>query len=227
MRDRFEPPKPWRTLLDLERPIPTLPSFTRARAITRAREAVTNPPRAALLSRAAGLPRWTLPLAVAAASLGTFAIAHRIDSAAQPPVRLVVADAPVGTVIQAKLRGWTALPLEPEARAAPVEAAGMHDGLARRAARVVAPSPDELLLLQGARAAVAAADFTTARDALQEHARRFPSGQLAEEREALRVKTLLGLGRSQEARQAARAFEARFPDSVLGPTVSNLTRAPL
>ena len=224
MRDRFEPPKPWRTLLDLERPIPTLPAFTRARAITRAREALANPAPAPLSIRAAGMPRWTLPLAIAGASLGTFAVAHRIDSAAQPPVRLVVADAPVGAVTRAKAGGWRVPPLEPEASAAPAETGSAHE---RRALRATAPSPDELLLLQGARAAVAASDFTTARDALQEHARRFPSGQLAEEREALRVKTLLGLGRPQEARQAARAFEARFPDSVLGPAVSNLTRAPL
>jgi len=223
MRDRFEPPKPWRTLLDLERPIPTLPAFTRARAITRAREAIANPP-APLLIRTVGMPRWTLPLAIAGASLGTFAVAHRIDSAAQPPVRLVVADAPVGTVTRAKAGGWRVLPLEPEASAAPVETSSARE---RRPSRPPAPSLDELLLLQGARAAVAASDFTTARDALQEHARRFPSGQLAEEREALRVKTLIGLGKPQEARQAARAFEARFPDSVLGPAVSNLTHAPL
>jgi TolA-binding protein len=81
--------------------------------------------------------------------------------------------------------------------------------------------------LQSARAAVAASDFVTAREALLEHARRFPAGQLAEEREALRVKTLLGLGRAQDARRAARAFEARFPDSVLGPAVTRLTREPL
>jgi hypothetical protein len=224
MRDRFEPPKPWRTLLDLERPIPSLPAFTRARAIARARDAIGNPPQAPLVMRAAGIPRWTLPLAIAGASLATFGVAHHIDSAAQPPVRLVVADAPLGMATNSKPRAWGSL--EPEASAASDETSGARDGLARRAPRASAPSPGELLLLQGARAALAASDFATARNALLEHARRFPSGQLTEEREALRVKTLLGLGRPQEARQAARAFEARFPDSVLGPAVSSLTLAP-
>jgi len=191
--------------------------------MARARDAVTNPPSVPLVVRVAGMPRWTLPLAIAGASLGTFAVAHHIDSAAQPPVRLVVADAPPASTGGAKHRVFGAFELE--ASAAPAEAGGAPDELARRAGRATAPSPDELLLLQGARAAVAASDFATARTALQEHARRFPSGQLTEEREALRVKTLIGLGRPQEARQAARAFEARFPGSVLGPAVSSLTHA--
>jgi len=225
MRDPFEPPKPWRTLLDLERPIPSLPAFTRARAVARAREALSSPPSVPLVVRVIGLPRWTLPLAIAGASLGTFAVAHHIDSAAQPPVRLVVADAPLALATRPKGPAWGALELE--ASAAPAETSDMRDGQPRRAPRsTTAPSPDELFLLQGARAAVAASDFAAARSALQEHARRFPTGQLTEEREALRVKTLIGLGRPQEARQAARAFEARFPGSVLGPAVSSLTGAP-
>jgi len=224
MRDPFEPPKPWRTLLNLERPIPSLPAFTRARAVARAREAISSPPSVPLVVRVTGMPRWTLPLAIAGASLGTFAVAHHIDSAAQPPVRLVVADAPPALTTGPKRPVWGALELE--ASAAPAENDGAHDGQPRRPPRTTAPSPDELLLLQGARAAVAASDFATARNALQEHARRFPAGQLTEEREALRVKTLIGLGRPQEARQAARAFEARFPGSVLGPAVSSLTGAP-
>src|SRR4051812_13297698 len=109
MRDRFEPPKPWRTLLDLERPIPSLPNFTRARAMARARDAITQRSSVPLVARAAGMPGWTLPLAIAAASLGTFAVAHHIDSAAQPPVRLVVADAPLGTPISGMPRPWGSL----------------------------------------------------------------------------------------------------------------------
>jgi hypothetical protein len=50
---------------------------------------------------------------------------------------------------------------------------------------------------------------------LAEHGRRFPSGSLAEEREALRVRALSGSGQSDAARRAARAFATRFPRSVL------------
>src|SRR3569623_1811607 len=144
--------------------MPSLPAFTRARAMARAKEAVVNPPALPLMARAAGLPRWTLPLAIAGASLATFAIARHIDSVAQPPVRLVVADAPPGTSPRARPRAWSAL--EPEATAVAAETGGTREGLSRRAPHTAsAPAPDELLLLQGARAAVAASDFATAREA--------------------------------------------------------------
>ena len=44
-------------------------------------------------------------------------------------------------------------------------------------------------------------------------------GRLAQEREALRVGSLLGLGRTDEAQCAARAFAARFRRSALLPLV--------
>jgi hypothetical protein len=83
-------------------------------------------------------------------------------------------------------------------------------------------SPDELRLLRQARAAVARRDFTAALVRIAEHTRRFKDGRLEEEREALRVKALSGLGRTQEARRAADAFEASFPRSVLLPAVKQM-----
>jgi hypothetical protein len=83
----------------------------------------------------------------------------------------------------------------------------------------------ELRLLRKARVAVARGDFATALSPLAEHARRFKNGRLAEEREALRVKALAGLGRTEEARRAAAAFRARFPRSVLRPAVSEMPTA--
>jgi outer membrane protein assembly factor BamD (BamD/ComL family) len=73
----------------------------------------------------------------------------------------------------------------------------------------------ELRILERARAAVAAGDFSAALRAIANHQRRFPAGRLQEEREALRVKALSGLGRSDEARRAAERFRERFPRSVL------------
>ena len=83
----------------------------------------------------------------------------------------------------------------------------------------------ELRLLRPARAAVAQGDLAGALARLAEHARRFRNGRLAEEREALRVKALAGLGRMEEARGAAAAFETRFPHSVLVPAVSDVLGA--
>ena len=77
----------------------------------------------------------------------------------------------------------------------------------------------ELGLLQRARAAVASGRFSAALRAIAEHQRRFPAGHLQEEREALRVKALAGLGKTDEARRAAEKFRSRFPDSVLSPRI--------
>jgi hypothetical protein len=77
-----------------------------------------------------------------------------------------------------------------------------------------------------ARRAVARQDFAAALGPIGEHARRFKDGRLTEEREALRVKALSGLGRVAEARHAAQAFEARFPRSVLLPAVSHMAGGP-
>jgi hypothetical protein len=73
----------------------------------------------------------------------------------------------------------------------------------------------ELRVLQPARQAVARQDYVSALAAITEHHRLFPAGRLAEEREALRVKALLGLGRTTEAQRAGSAFRARFPRSAL------------
>ncbi|HEY8925157.1 MAG TPA: hypothetical protein VIU64_12305 [Polyangia bacterium] len=85
-----------------------------------------------------------------------------------------------------------------------------------------AAGEDELRLLRRARAAVAGGDFEGALRPIGEHARRFPDGTLAEEREALRVKSLSNLGQTEEARRAASAFQRRFPNSVLSRVVEQL-----
>jgi hypothetical protein len=54
----------------------------------------------------------------------------------------------------------------------------------------------------------------------QEHARRFPSGTLVQEREVLAIEALARLGRSPEARRRLDAFRARFPQS---PHISRLS----
>jgi hypothetical protein len=80
----------------------------------------------------------------------------------------------------------------------------------------------ELRLLRQARAAVARDDYAGAMPPIGEHARRFKDGRLAEEREALRVKALAGLGRTDEAQRVAAAFRARFPRSVLLSAVGRM-----
>ena len=73
----------------------------------------------------------------------------------------------------------------------------------------------ELELLTRAQVAYAGRDFANALALVAEHGRRFPSGRLTEEREALRVRSLTGAGRTDDAQRAAAGFAERFPRSVL------------
>ncbi len=82
----------------------------------------------------------------------------------------------------------------------------------------------ELRVLQPAQQAVNRQDYASALGAIAEHQRRFPSGRLAEEREALRVKALLGLGRTAEAERAGVAFGERFPQSALRGRINRMLR---
>jgi hypothetical protein len=80
-------------------------------------------------------------------------------------------------------------------------------------------------LLERARTALARARGADALSALDEHARTFRRGRLAEERESLRVATLIALGRAAEARAAAERFSKRHPNSLFGPAVQEMVRS--
>jgi len=56
---------------------------------------------------------------------------------------------------------------------------------------------------------------------LEDHARRFPNGALAEERDAARVLALCDLQRLDEARDVARRFLREHPRSPLAPRVAH------
>ena len=116
----------------------------------------------------------------------------------------------------------------PAARAivAPIDAALLASTVTSpRTGKRGSSDRSELRLLSRARAAVARTDFAAALPLIVEHARRFSDGRLAEEREALRVGALAGLGRDEEARHAASTFRARFPQSVLVPAVDQMSGA--
>jgi hypothetical protein len=73
-------------------------------------------------------------------------------------------------------------------------------------------SADEFRLLRAARQAIA--DRPDRALALtDEHAQRFPSGMLGQEREAIAVEALVKLGREAQARTRARTFLTAHPDS--------------
>jgi len=91
---------------------------------------------------------------------------------------------------------------------------------------VTAPLPADALtreigLVDAARRALAAAPGQ-ALAAADAHRRAFPDGQLAAEREFLAVEALRRLGRIEDARQRARALEARYPSSSYAARAARL-----
>jgi hypothetical protein len=73
----------------------------------------------------------------------------------------------------------------------------------------------ELQLLEPARSSIARGGFEAALTAIARHQREYPHGQLAEEREALRVRALWGSGQKAAAESAAAAFRKHYPRSGL------------
>jgi RNA polymerase sigma-70 factor (ECF subfamily) len=71
-----------------------------------------------------------------------------------------------------------------------------------------------------------AGEAAAALAALDQHARLYPNGFLAEERAGERVLALCDLGRTAEASEAARAFLARYPRSPLAVRVKGSCAAP-
>ena len=81
---------------------------------------------------------------------------------------------------------------------------------------------DEMLLLRTAQLALREHDGARALDALDAHARRFPTGLLAEERAAARVLALCEAGRLAEAADARASFLTTHPSS---PHVDRVRRS--
>jgi hypothetical protein len=81
---------------------------------------------------------------------------------------------------------------------------------------------EELRLLDRARQFDRRGDYNSALASTREHQRRFSNGRLVEEREALRIRALMGLGRVTEASESAAFFKRRFPHSVLLDTIDRM-----
>jgi hypothetical protein len=82
----------------------------------------------------------------------------------------------------------------------------------------------ERALLDQAQRAFSRGDAAAALTSLNAHSRRFPRGRLEEEREALAVKALIGVGRNDEAKARGARFRARFAESIMLPSVDDALR---
>lgn len=104
-----------------------------------------------------------------------------------------------------------ALPQDPRRRAAAGEGAGSGDRPLSEADRLAA----EVALLDRARAALAGGDIDAAAVALDEHARRFRGGALADLRGATEVELLCRRGQAREAEARAAALADAHPGSAV------------
>lgn len=211
-------------LLAAERDLPPLPPELRARVTERAR--VTAPAANVTPSSFFGRP-WLVAAAALVVAAVAVAALQRLGSDA--PVSSLPASSAHETHGPAPSAASTDAPVE-TAPGKPAHATeprtttkSDRDAPPRRSTSADAQSL-ELGILQRARAAVAGGNFSAALAAIAEHHRRFPSGILREEREALRVKALQGAGNTDEARKAARRFRETFPNSVLSPRLDEATR---
>jgi TolA-binding protein len=156
---------------------------------------------------------------VAGAGLSSGLHAQRPAVLAPHAPRLVVT-----VSVVAPAEGPSPLPgaseIQPQATAAPTHAS-VPAPVRSASSATKGGLAEERALLEAARRAIKAGDVADAFRGLDEHARRFPGGQLGEEREALRVQALVRAGDRSEARRRAEAFRARFPDSAFNPAIDS------
>jgi hypothetical protein len=203
-------------LLEPCRAIKPMPDVVRARSLARARAAIV----AAVTPHPEPVPaRWrrVLPLALAASLvLGVGTASALVALHRRVPPRLVPAP-PVRSAVAPSARAPVLASPPPAPPVAPPADSTVKP---RRSERPSLPHESyaaELSLLQRAQVAYAGREFSNALSLVAEHRRRFPNGRLTEEREALRVRSLAGAGRPDEAARAAALFADRFPRSVLLP----------
>lgn len=210
------------------RVIQRAPDLVRARLLARARATVA----AANLARApmptpATPSRW-LGLRVALAGAVVLSLAA---AGARAALRARAAHAP--EIVPTSVPHSTASSVRrsaPETSAmAPIPAPQpVFSTASRRFSRSVSARESysaELELLQRAQSQYASRNFSDALVLIAEHTRRFPNGRLAEEREALRVRSLSGAGRADQTRRAFAAFARRFPHSALLPRLQETAPA--
>jgi hypothetical protein len=95
-----------------------------------------------------------------------------------------------------------------------------------------APAPTssvsaEIALLQDAQTALASGNASRALALLDDHARRFPTGALGEERDAERIFALCALGRAGDAHAWAGHFLAAYPRSLYAARIKSSCAAPV
>lgn len=153
-------------------------------------------------------PRWATPKPVASAPIAATEIAPRTE--AQPPK---AAPEVPSLSVEALPAAPSPEPSKPSARTAPVPAAKPS------APGETSFDPLEETRHLGALRRIAPSDPARALAMIEEGNRRFAKGSFREERDAIAVSALAGLGRESEARRTGQTFLATYPTSPLSPQV--------
>lgn len=218
-------------LLERAREVPRQPDAVRARVLARARAAAASP-TIRFTGETSPRPRFRAPalsrVAVAALVAGVAGTVYAFSGGWMRPA--AVAPAPLPSASQHPAKPSLPAGTPPSTAATPLpSAAPIAPSVEPSSAPRNAPEKPsngragqghgsyaaELELMRSAHTAYAARDYASALVLTSEHARRFRDGALAEQREALRIRCLLGAGRTSEAQRAVAAFKKRFPRSVL------------
>lgn len=210
-------------LLAEERAIVAHDDAVRVRVLARAEESVKlGPPVPHPLGvPPTGIGKALIATAVGAVLVGGIAVAVHLTASGTAPMSSAsvapsaVPPAPAVDTSRSSVHRAEPAPISdpPPAARAPEEpsVAGPRPSGSSRQDR----GSEELQLLSRARKADARGDFSEVLALANEHERTFPAGRLSEEREVLRVRALVGLGRTEQARRAAARFRRQFPRSVL------------
>jgi len=218
-----------RALLSQERLLPSADRALRDRILDRARAALDERPSGITLRPvsphhpARPSSRWArilLPTAATLALAGLAAAGGKLYDSERSltPGQQSLMGAPA---MRHRPKPAPALAMTNLADAAPLVVEPAEPPRARAAGnepvRVTSPSTYafELRLLEPARRSIARGNFSEALPAILQHQREYPRGQLVEEREALRVRALWGMGARNEAESAAAVFRRRYPHSGL------------
>jgi len=161
---------------------------------------------------------------VAVFALGGAAGAWMHASLATPEARIVYVERGAPAPTEARAREEAAPPVaDPPSLPAPPTTASSSPPAASHPSTSsphAAPASSgqlaaERALLDVARAALGRNDPAAALDATAAHERRFGSGILTQEREAIAIQSLVLLGRVDEARERAARFARRYPESLV------------
>jgi hypothetical protein len=236
--DIASPDEDIRALIRRAREVDAAPTHARARVLERVEGAISSggggngdgPPDASGTPRHGGTLRLASGAIVFALGVATGALATRALVRTTPVVRelaprIVYVERPTATAAFAEEPSTTAPVQPPVTPDRPTHPLPAGEPPTANAPSVRIGVSEERVLLDEARGALESEDWKRALAATKEHERRFPSGLLVQEREAMAVRALTMMGRHEEANARTEQFRRRFPDSPLLPALEAFVEA--